>query len=119
MTDYISSLFTLAEAEDLWSEDTTSDDLAEAQWAREKRVTEMLTEIARKMDLSLHEGRAIIYTEEDREAQIDVYEGVTLAQLNAFADIATEIFVAASASHRDVTSLRMKINPGFEDATLS
>ena len=121
MTDYISRLFTLAEAEDVWTDDgTASDDAAEAQWAREKRVTTMLTSIAAKMSLSLSDhGRPVLYTEEDREAQIDCYDGFTLEQLVAFSDIATEIVVTSSASHRDVTTLRMKINPGFEDATLT
>ncbi len=122
MTDYISSLFTLAEAEDLWTvdDDTAEEDESEAQWAREKRVTAMLTEIARRMSLDLHsEGRAVLYTEEDREAQINVFDGVTLEQLTAFGDIATGITVSASSSYRDVTSIRMTINPGLEDATLS
>lgn len=121
MPDYISSLFTLAEAEDLWSDnDSASDDAAEAQWAREKRVTAMLTSIASKMGLSLSDhGRPVLYGEEDREAQIDCYDGFTLEQLVAFSDIATEIVVTGSASHRDITSLRMKINPGFEDSTLT
>lgn len=120
MSDYISSLFALTESEDVWSDDAShEDDLAEAQWAREKRVTTLLHTVVQRMGLDLREGsNPVLYSEDDREATIDIFDSITLEQIAAFGDIASGIKVGSSG-HQDVVRITMTINAGVEDATIS
>lgn len=117
MSDYLSTLFRLTETEDVLGPD--EEDAFEAQsnarYEREKKFVEMLTQGCRKMGLSLRDGsHAVMYSEEDGEATIDVYEDVTLAQLRQFA-AAGEVSVCASASYRDVLTIKIKTS----DATVA
>jgi hypothetical protein len=111
MTDYIS--FLLAESElDFSAEDAS----AEA----EMKIISMLKGVCAKMQIDLIEtAHPVHYDHGSREAEITFYEAVSLQQIQAFADIADNIRVRASASYRDAAVIEMEIKPGLETATIS
>jgi hypothetical protein len=119
MTDYMKTIFKLAEAEDVWS-DEPEDDASEQTFDREKRVVALLTAAASKMGLDLAEvSYPVQYSEDDREATINVFEEVTLEQLQAVSALGTNVRVGASPSYRDVTRIVFTVGEGMENASLS
>src|SRR5690606_16148917 len=114
MTDYISFLLAESEMDDL---DFAAED---ARMEAEKKITNMLKMICAKMDIELlDQGYPVNYDHDNREAIITFYGDISLAQLQAFADIGDEIRVKASASYRDAMVIEMLVKPGLETAQIS
>lgn len=118
MTDYLKTIFKLAEAVDDWVEDT--DSVEDQGYAREKKVIALLTAATQKLGFDLAEiSHPVSYSDDSREAVICIFEHVTLEQLNALASLGNNIRVSACPSHRDVTQIVFSVSEGMETANLS
>lgn len=120
MTSYIDNLLTLIETTQE-EQDRLSDAAAEEQQGRHTKMIAILKAAATKIGLDIAEHNySIGYDEDDnREAHIDVYNGVTMEQLYALTDLADSVKVDDCPSHIDVIRLTMRMKPGMEDAMIS
>ena len=90
-------------------DETLNDD--GGQWEREKSVEAMVRQAVEKTGLSLTDGaHAVVYSEEDREIQISLYEEASLMQLKALS-VFGDITVRAHASYRDVLLIQITSVP--------
>lgn len=100
MSDYLRTIFHLAEAADFYDDDDAEqeriDNLAYERKQREDRLEAGLREKLHKMGISLLEDQfALTYDEENRELNIKVDDNLNFQQIQALASLGSEIKISA------------------------